>query len=159
ELGDDARAASFNICRSGSGAAPMSPDLDERPLTLNEAGDLYRLKVSTLRAEAARGRLDIFRLGKRGLHDTPINAGHGTQMPRGRGAPGLYLDPGRRQWVIRAGASFIRTACAESDRYSAEARFAAYLGQKHKPQRSASPLIADVLLAYASEHLPHTRAA
>jgi hypothetical protein len=43
----------------------MSPDLDERPLTLKEAGDLYRLKVSTLRAEAARGRLDIFRLGKR----------------------------------------------------------------------------------------------
>ena len=40
-------------------------DLDERPLTLKEAGDLYRLKVSTLRAEAARGRLDIFRLGKR----------------------------------------------------------------------------------------------
>jgi hypothetical protein len=41
----------------------MSPD--ERPLTLKEAGDLYRLKISTLRAEAARGRLDIFRLGKR----------------------------------------------------------------------------------------------
>jgi hypothetical protein len=40
-------------------------DLHERPLTLKEAGDLYRLKVSTLRAEAARGRLDIFRLGKR----------------------------------------------------------------------------------------------
>jgi hypothetical protein len=43
----------------------MSPDLDERPLTLKEAGNLYRLKISTLRAEAARGRLDIFRLGKR----------------------------------------------------------------------------------------------
>jgi hypothetical protein len=40
-------------------------DLDERPLTLKEASDLHRLKVSTLRAEAARGRLDIFRLGKR----------------------------------------------------------------------------------------------
>jgi hypothetical protein len=38
---------------------------DERPLTLREAADLYQLKVSTLRAEAARGRLDIFRLGKR----------------------------------------------------------------------------------------------
>ena len=43
----------------------MTDSLDERPLTLQEAADLYRLKISTLRAEAARGRLDIFRLGKR----------------------------------------------------------------------------------------------
>ena len=43
----------------------MTDSLDERPLTLKEASDLYRLKISTLRAEAARGRLDIFRLGKR----------------------------------------------------------------------------------------------
>ena len=38
---------------------------DDRPLTLQEAGDLYRLKVSTLRAEANRGRLDVFRIGRR----------------------------------------------------------------------------------------------
>ena len=38
---------------------------DDRPLTLQEAADLYRLKISTLRAEASRGRLDIFRLGRR----------------------------------------------------------------------------------------------
>jgi hypothetical protein len=38
---------------------------DERPITLAEAAAEYRLTVSTLRAEAARGRLDIFRLGKR----------------------------------------------------------------------------------------------
>jgi hypothetical protein len=35
------------------------------PITLKEAGELYRLTVSTLRAEAGRGRLDIFRIGKR----------------------------------------------------------------------------------------------
>ncbi len=38
------------------------------PITLAEACELYpraRLTVSTLRAEAGRGRLDIFRLGKR----------------------------------------------------------------------------------------------
>jgi hypothetical protein len=38
------------------------------PITLKEACALYpqaRLTVSTLRAEAGRGRLDIFRLGKR----------------------------------------------------------------------------------------------
>src|SRR5262245_60817872 len=44
-------------------AAPL--DEHERPLTLQEASDLYRLKISTLRAEAGRGRLEIFRLGKR----------------------------------------------------------------------------------------------
>ena len=38
---------------------------DDLPLTLKEAGDLYRLKVSTLRAEASRGRLDVFRIGRR----------------------------------------------------------------------------------------------
>jgi hypothetical protein len=41
---------------------------DDDPITLREACALYsqaRLTVSTLRAEAARGRLDIFRLGRR----------------------------------------------------------------------------------------------
>jgi integrase len=81
-------------------------------------------------------------------------------MPRRRAAPRLYLDPGRRQWIIRDGASFIRTSCAETDRHGAEARLAAYLGEKHKPNRGAAdPLIADILLVYAGEHLPHTRAA
>lgn len=80
-------------------------------------------------------------------------------MPRRRAAPRLYLDPARRQWVIRDGSSFVRTGCAESDRRGAETRLAAYLGQKHRPQRGPEPLIADILLAYGSEHLPHTRAA
>jgi integrase len=77
-------------------------------------------------------------------------------MPRRRAAPRLYLDPGRKQWIIRDGASFIRTSCTEHERERAEKRLAAYLGQKHTPQRSSSPLIADILLAYSSEHLPHT---
>lgn len=37
----------------------------DAPMTLKEAGELYHLTVSTLRTEASRGRLDIFRLGKR----------------------------------------------------------------------------------------------
>jgi integrase len=78
-------------------------------------------------------------------------------MPRRRLPPRLYLDRTRGQWIIRDGARLIRTGCAERDRDGAEARLAAYLGQKHAPQRGRSPLIADVLLAYASEHLPHTR--
>jgi hypothetical protein len=80
-------------------------------------------------------------------------------MPRRRAAPRLYLDRKRRHWIIRDGASFIRTGCAEHERVGAEKRLAAYLGSKHTPQRSASPLIADILLAYSAEHLPYTRGA
>lgn len=45
----------------------MSTQVTSEILTLREACALYgdKFTVSTLRAEAARGRLDIFRLGKR----------------------------------------------------------------------------------------------
>ena len=47
----------------------MNPQLDpqERPLTLKEACAVYgdTFTPATLRAEAERGRLEIFRLGKR----------------------------------------------------------------------------------------------
>jgi integrase len=79
-------------------------------------------------------------------------------MPRRTKGPRLYLDPRTREWIVRDGTTFIRTGCAKSDRGRAETRLAAYLGQKHTPQRGPTPLIADILLAYASEHLPHTRA-
>jgi hypothetical protein len=43
---------------------------DDTPITLDAACKLWpeaKLKVSTLRAEAGRGRLDIFRLGRRDM--------------------------------------------------------------------------------------------
>jgi integrase len=80
-------------------------------------------------------------------------------MPRRRLPPRLYFDTTRGEWVIRDGQRFVRTGCTESDRRGAEARLAAYLGQKHTPKRGPTPLIADILLAYATDHLPHTRAA
>lgn len=80
-------------------------------------------------------------------------------MPRRREAPRLCLDRSRQQWFIRDGARFIRTGCAEVDRDRAEARLAQYLGEKHQPQITAQPLIADILLIYGREHLPHTLAA
>jgi integrase len=80
-------------------------------------------------------------------------------MPRRKSSPRLYLDRKRQQWIIRDGASFLRTGCAASDRSGAETRLAQYLAEKHQPQRSENPPISDVLLAYASEHLPHTKAA
>jgi integrase len=80
-------------------------------------------------------------------------------MPRRRAAPRLYLDGKRRQWIIRDGPRFIRTGCIESDRRGAETKLAAYLGQKHKPGGGPDPLIADVLLVYAQEHVPHIKTA
>jgi hypothetical protein len=42
-----------------------APPAEDRPLTLKEAAERYGFTVSTLRAEAGRGRLNIFRIGKR----------------------------------------------------------------------------------------------
>jgi integrase len=78
-------------------------------------------------------------------------------MPRRRSAPRLYLDSQRKQWVIRDGSIFQRTGCAEDDRSGAERQLAGYLVAKHRPEASATPMIADVLNVYATEHLPNTR--
>jgi integrase len=80
-------------------------------------------------------------------------------MPRKAKGPRLYLDRERKQWAIRDGSSFVRTGCAERDNASAEKKLAEYIAAKYRPAASASPLIADVLLVYAREHLPTTRAA
>src|SRR5690348_8521514 len=75
-------------------------------------------------------------------------------MPRRSKGPRLYLDPRRGQFVIRDGASFVRTGCGERDRAKAEKFLAQYLGQKHRPTPSDSPMIAEVLAAYGSEIAP-----
>jgi integrase len=78
-------------------------------------------------------------------------------VPRRKAPPRLYLDPARKQWIIRDGTSFIRTGCAEHDHSAAEKQLARYIGHKHRPEASGAPLIADVLNVYAAEHIPHTR--
>jgi integrase len=80
-------------------------------------------------------------------------------MPRKSKGPRLYLDRERKQWVIRDGSSFVRTGCAEPDNEGAEKQLAEYIARKYRPAAVASPLIADVLLVYAQERLPKTRAA
>lgn len=80
-------------------------------------------------------------------------------MPRKAKGPRLYLDRDRKQWVIRDGSGFVRTGCAESDNEGAEKQLSEYIARKYKPAAVASPLIADVLLVYAKERLPKTRAA
>jgi integrase len=80
-------------------------------------------------------------------------------MPRKSKGARLYLDRERGQWVIRDGESFVRTGCLESDHASAEKKLSEYIASKYKPAAVASPVIADVLLIYAKERLPKTKAA
>jgi len=76
-------------------------------------------------------------------------------MPRRKSPPRLYLDQKRKQWIIRDGASFIRTGCAESNRGGAERKLAEYLADKYTPEPSDNPSINDILLVYGQEHVPH----
>ncbi len=80
-------------------------------------------------------------------------------MPRKAKGPRLYLDRERKQWAIRDGSNFVRTGCAEPNNEGAEKALAEYIAAKYRPAAVAAPLIADVLLVYAKEHLPGTRAA
>jgi integrase len=77
-------------------------------------------------------------------------------MPRKKSPPRLYLDRTREQWVIRDGGNFVRTGCGEQHRGDAEKALAKYIGRKHRPQASATPLVDDVLTVYGTEHGPHT---
>lgn len=72
-------------------------------------------------------------------------------MPRQYRGPRLFLDRARNQWVIRDRHKNIRTDCFGGDTRAAERRLAEYIASKHKPAPSASPLIADVLNAYAQD--------
>ena len=54
--------------RDVTNALKAIASMEDEPITLADACTLYpraKLKVSTLRAEAGRGRLDIFRIGRR----------------------------------------------------------------------------------------------
>lgn len=80
-------------------------------------------------------------------------------MPRREKGPRLYLDPKRKQFVIRDGPRFIRTGCGARNRDDAEKALAQYIGRKHRPEPSSAPMIADVLAAYGSEVVPHKKTA
>lgn len=76
-------------------------------------------------------------------------------MPRRSKGPRLYLDPDRKKWTIRDGTLRIRTGCGERDRAAAEKYLAQYIGEKHEPEPSSAPMIADVLKLYGDEVAPH----
>jgi len=80
-------------------------------------------------------------------------------MPRRSKGPRLYLDPRRKQWIIRDGSRFVRTGCGEGDGAKAEKFLAQYIGHKHRPEPSGAPMIADVLNVYGTEVAPHKKTA
>lgn len=80
-------------------------------------------------------------------------------MPRKSKGARLYLDPNRREWIIRDGSHFGRTGVPAEKSEWAEKLLADYIASKYQPEPSSSPLIADVLNVYAREHVPHTKAA
>ena len=75
-------------------------------------------------------------------------------MPRRSKGPRLWLDPRRKQWVIRDGSGFIRTGCAEAALKLAEKLLAKYIARKYEPEKTPIPPIADVLLVYDKEVVP-----
>jgi integrase len=76
-------------------------------------------------------------------------------VPRRAKGPYLYLDKARAQWVVRDGQRFVRTGCDQADARGAEKFLAEHIGAKYSPRPHASPLIADVLLAYSRDRVPH----
>lgn len=78
-------------------------------------------------------------------------------MPRRRLPPRLYLDKARQQWAILDGESFIRTGCTHGELAKAETFLANYITQKYQPQRSSAPPVADILLAYLRDKVPHQK--
>lgn len=76
-------------------------------------------------------------------------------MPRRKAGPRLYLDPRRKQFIIRDGTQFIRTGCGERNRPDAEKALASYIGRKHAPAPSNNPTLDEVLATYGKEHGPH----
>lgn len=77
-------------------------------------------------------------------------------MPRRKAGPRLYLDPLRKQWIIRDGTRFVRTGSGEGNRPDAEKSLASYIGHKHAPAPSSNPTIDEALDAYGADHAPHT---
>jgi integrase len=76
-------------------------------------------------------------------------------MPRRSSGPRLYWDKGRESWTIIDGRFHRRTGFGAEDIKQAERELRDYIESKHKPAEGPNPLLADVLAAYAEEHIAH----
>jgi integrase len=83
----------------------------------------------------------------------------GGILPRRSKGPRLYLDPRRKQYIIRDGSRFVRTGCGQRDSAKAEKFLAQYIGHKHTPEPSGAPMIAEVLDAYGKDVAAYRRTA
>lgn len=79
-------------------------------------------------------------------------------MPRPKKPARLWFDEERGQWVIRDGTLKIRTGCSREETGAAEQKLSDYTDAKYEPPasgtRASAVSIADVLLAYETEHAP-----
>ena len=76
-------------------------------------------------------------------------------MPRRSSGPRLWWDRNRETWTIIDGRSNRRTGFGAADIKQAERALRDYIEGKHKPAEGPNPLLADVLAAYAEEHIAH----
>lgn len=76
-------------------------------------------------------------------------------MPRRSSGPRLWFDKKRGTWTIIDGRSRRRTGFTLEQTRPAEKFLGEYIASKHVVRDSATPFIADVLSAYATEHLAH----
>lgn len=75
-------------------------------------------------------------------------------MPRKSKGAHLWYDRARDSWTIIDGDIRKRTGFGEADRGEAEKALTDYIGLKHKPAKTPTPTIADVLGVYGAEHAP-----
>jgi integrase len=76
-------------------------------------------------------------------------------MPRRSSGPKLWLDKDRHTWTIVDGRTRHRTGLGAADIKQAERALRDYIESKHKPAEGPNPILADVLAAYAEEHIAH----
>ena len=76
-------------------------------------------------------------------------------MPRRSSGPRLWFDKKRGTWTIVDGRERRRTGFSADEIKRAEKALGEYTSSKHVVKDSATPFIADVLAAYATEHVAH----
>src|SRR3954463_438562 len=76
-------------------------------------------------------------------------------MPRRKSGAKLWWDRKRETWTIIDGRARHRTGCGAAEAGGAEQALRDYITGKHKPAAGPDPLLADVLAAYAEEHIAH----
>jgi integrase len=74
-------------------------------------------------------------------------------MPRRSSGARLWWDRKRETWTIIDGRARHRTGCGAKEAGRAEKALRDYITGKHKPAAGPDPLLADVISAYAEEHI------